>query len=145
MIECPNCKKGIRDSFKYCRFCGSKLDGEIMGDFTTDMLNVFMNDGEYLYLFSENGNQVILKAGSLDELAEMVGERQYPWQFRDHKSKGVHDEMEAASIHDAENDFLNAGSLNEQETNSAALNQRKDDDEDDFVYEIEIVGESPIS
>ena len=79
LIECPNSAKPMRESFAYCRICGSRLDGESPGDYATDVLNVFKNGDEYMYLFAESGNQVVLKAGSMDELAQMVEKRKYPW------------------------------------------------------------------
>lgn len=81
-MVCPSCGKMVRDNFVHCRFCGSKMNGEISGDFTTDMLNVFRIGEDYLYLFAENGNQVVLKAGSIEELAGLVEEKNYPWEFR---------------------------------------------------------------
>lgn len=83
MIECPNCGKLLRDDFTYCRMCATRLDGSEVGDFSTDIMNVFKKGEDYLYLFSENGRQIVLKAGSMDELAEMVEDRQYPWEFRE--------------------------------------------------------------
>ena len=81
MIECVNCGNELRDNFTYCRICGTELDGGEPGDYSTDMLNVFRHGDGYLYLFSENGNQVILKADTLEELAVMVVDKKYPWQF----------------------------------------------------------------
>lgn len=89
MIECTNCGKELRDNFRYCRICGTELDGGESGDYSTDMLNVFRHGDEYLYLFSEKGNQVILKADTLEELAVMVADKKYPWQFRqEHNNMG---------------------------------------------------------
>ena len=87
MIECTNCGKELRNNFRYCRICGTELDGGEPGDYSTDMLNVFRHGDGYLYLFSENGNQVILKASTLEELAVMVEDKKYPWEFRDKDNK----------------------------------------------------------
>lgn len=88
MIECVNCGKELRDNFTYCRICGTELDGGEPGDYSTDMLNVFRRGDEYIYLFSENGNQIILKANTLEELAVMAADKKYPWQFADRQSSG---------------------------------------------------------
>lgn len=108
VIECPNCGKKVRDNFEYCRFCASKLNGESPGDFSTDMLNVFRKNDEYLYLFSENGNQVILKADSLGELESMVKDRQYPWDYRNSKN-------ESSLPAEEREDFLKAISMSGDE------------------------------
>ena len=82
MVICPNCGKSLRENFSYCRICGSKVDGGVPDDYSTDMLNVFKHGEDYIYLFSEKGNQVVIKAGSMDELAVIVCDRQYQWEFR---------------------------------------------------------------
>lgn len=85
MVICPNCGKVFRDNFSRCRICGCRLDGNELGDCSTDMLNVFTCGEGFMYLFSENGNQVIITAGSMDELAKIVSEKKYPWKSGDWK------------------------------------------------------------
>ncbi|MEE0935062.1 MAG: zinc ribbon domain-containing protein [Methanobrevibacter sp.] len=102
MIECTNCGKELRDNFRYCRICGTELDGGEPGDYSTDMLNVFRHGDEYLYLFSEKGNQVILKADTLEELAVMVADKKYPWQFRQEQKNADSQIMETGEIQEYE-------------------------------------------
>lgn len=80
MKTCPNCSKTVNENFTYCNECGSRLDGEILGDFRTDCLNVFGIGDEFLYLFAVNGRQVVLKADSIDVLKESVRIRKFPWR-----------------------------------------------------------------
>ena len=134
--ECPNCGKLIRDGFRYCRFCGSEMEGQ-PGDYSTDMLNVFKHDGEYMYLFSENGNQIVLKAGSMDELAALVGECKYPWEFRDWKANLSHAKPGKVGVSEVKSEFLRASSLKEPEIIPTASTRKKRDDES-YVPEYEV-------
>jgi hypothetical protein len=90
MKACPNCSKRVNGNFTYCNACGSRLDGEKTGDFTTDYLNVFHVDDEYVYLFSVRGRQVVLKANSIMELKEFVAIKRFPWREPE-KSLLAHD------------------------------------------------------
>ena len=129
MAVCPNCSKKLKDNFVYCRICGTKLSGENPQVFTTEMLNVFSVEDEFMYLFCDMGNQVILKAGSMEELASIVHEKNYPWEFRD-KSKNSHDDVELVKTPQFETDFLNASSLQEPEVISTASTFKKDESHD---------------
>lgn len=80
MKTCPNCSKRLNESFTYCNECGSRLDGEITGDFKTGHLNVFRQGEEFVYLFSVRGRQVVLKANSLVELERLVRIEKFPWR-----------------------------------------------------------------
>ncbi len=133
MAVCPNCSKKLKDNFVYCRICGTKLSGENLGDFTTDMLNVFDLEDEFIYLFCDNGNQVILKADSIDELASIVHEKNYPWEFRD-KSKNSHIDVEMVKTPQFETDFLKASSLQKPEVISTSFSFKKDESEKDESY-----------
>lgn len=126
MQVCPNCEKRVKDNFAYCRVCGTKLDGGNPGDFTTEMMNVFDYGDEFIYLFADKGNQVVLKAGSIDELALMAHERKYPWQFRD-KSKNVSspENVELVKAPSIESDFLKASSLQKPEVIPASSAAKK--------------------
>lgn len=83
MKTCPNCLKKLNDNFSYCNECGSDLEGQNVGDFTTGLLNVFKIDGGFVYLFAVRGRQVVLKANTLDELEELVHLNRFPWQGED--------------------------------------------------------------
>ena len=83
MKTCPNCLKKLNDNFSYCNECGSDLEGQNVGDFTTGLLNVFKIDGGFVYLFAVRGRQVVLKANTLDELEELVHLNRFPWQKED--------------------------------------------------------------
>ena len=112
MQVCPNCEKRLKDNFEYCRVCGTKLDGGNPGDFATEMLNVFHHEDGFIYLFTEKGSQVVLEAGSIDELAFMANEKNYPWQFRDNsKNASSAKDVELVKTPRFENDFLRASSL----------------------------------
>lgn len=142
MQLCPNCGKKLKDSFVYCRICGTKLKGENPGDFTTDMLNVFDHGDEFIYLFSNKGSQVVLKAGSIDELALMAIEKKYPWEFRD-KSKNASSakNVELVKTPRFETDFLRASSLQEPEvipTSSTAKKVKAEKDES-YVPDFEVI------
>lgn len=80
MIECPNCSKKLNENFTYCYICGCEIRSENMGDFKTNLLNVFHIDDEFLYLFSVKGKQVILKADSIEELQHLVWLNRFPWK-----------------------------------------------------------------
>ncbi len=140
MVECANCGKHTRDNFEYCRICGTKLDGGELGDYSTNMMNVFRHGDEYLYLFSEKGNQVVLRADSLDEIAVMVGEKKYPWEFRDTFGSDKPHIKETPYDSDSQSGFLNAGSLDEQDMTPADLTGS---DDESYVpeFEVERVGE----
>lgn len=135
MQVCPNCAKKLKDNFVYCRICGTKLSGENPGDFTTDMLNVFDHGDEFVYLFSDKGSQVVLKAGSMDELASIVSEKNYPWEFRD-KSKNVNSakNVELVKTPRFETDFLRASSLQEPEVIPTSSTTKKFEAEKDESY-----------
>ena len=138
VIECPNCGKSVRNGFAHCRFCGSEMNGEHLGDFTTDMLNVFKIGDEYLYLFSQKGNQVILQAGSIDELASLVEERKYPWEFRDWKGNVGHTKRKTVEIPKFESEFLKASSLKAPEIIPTASAKRKKEEDESYVPEYEV-------
>ncbi|WP_458403126.1 zinc ribbon domain-containing protein [Methanobrevibacter sp.] len=131
---CPNCGKKSRDGFEYCRHCGSRLSGNLSGDFKTDMLNVFKHPAGYVYLFSVNGNQVVLKADSLDELAEMVFERKFPWEFLDWKTNAKKPENEKVKTPPVESVFLKASSLKKPEI----INPSPRKTEESFVPDYEV-------
>ncbi|WP_405294272.1 hypothetical protein [Methanobrevibacter sp.] len=79
MKTCPNCFKNLTDSFSYCNECGSRLDGQNTGDFTTDFLNVFHVGGSFIYLFAVRGRQIVLEADTIEELRQLVGMNRFPW------------------------------------------------------------------
>lgn len=138
LIECPYCGKDVRDDFAHCRHCGSMVNGEAVGDFATDMLNVFRIDGQYIYLFSRNGSQVVLKAGSIEELARLVEDRNYPWEFRDWKGSVSHAERKAVEIPEVKTDFLKASALKGPEVIPTSSARRKRDEDESYVPEYEV-------
>ncbi len=79
MINCPNCNKKVNERFEYCIICGSKLNGEKTGDFSTGINNLFKDEDGFYYLFAVNGKQVILRNENKDELKKEVLIRKYPW------------------------------------------------------------------
>ena len=79
MNSCPMCSKKLNENFEYCNECGSKVDGGMMGNFRTNFLNVFHFNNEYMYLFSVNGRQIVLKADTIDDLKELVRLNKFPW------------------------------------------------------------------
>lgn len=149
MAVCPNCAKKMRDDFAYCRICGTKLSGENPGDFKTEMLNVFRHEDGFIYLFCDNGHQVILKAGSIDELALMANENKYPWEFRD-KSKNSRRDVEMVKTPHFENDFLKASALKEPEVipTSSTFKKAETKKDESYVPDFEVsrvVGDKPDS
>lgn len=115
MVSCPNCGEKMRNGFEYCRFCGSSLNGENPGDYKTDLLNVFRHDDEYVYLFADKGNQVVLRADSIEELGELACEMQYPWEFRDWKNNVKTSKRERLPAPEIKTEFLRASALKEVE------------------------------
>ena len=79
MKTCPNCKKELNERFEYCRICGSKLNGESVGDFSTEIKNLFKKDEDIYYLFATNGNQVIVRGKTIEEIKNKVLRRNFPW------------------------------------------------------------------
>ncbi|MBR4448532.1 hypothetical protein [Methanobrevibacter sp.] len=94
MNTCPNCLKKLNENFAYCYECGSEIDGEIIGDFKTNLLNVFQVNNGYIYIFSVHGRQIVLKADSLEELEELVRIHKFPWMELENK----HLSFEASKI-----------------------------------------------
>ena len=149
MAVCPNCAKRMRDNFLYCRICGTKLSGENPGDFKTEMLNVFTHEDGFVYLFCDNGHQVILKAGSIDELALMANDKKYPWEFRA-KSKNSPRNVEMVKTPQFENDFLKASALKEPEVipTSSTFKKVETKNDESYVPDFEVshvVGDRPDS
>ncbi|WP_407374849.1 zinc ribbon domain-containing protein [Methanobrevibacter sp.] len=132
---CPNCGEKSRDVFEYCRHCGSKLSGELSGDFKTEMLNVFRHSDGYIYLFSVNGNQVILKAESLQDLAEKVNEKRFPWGFRDGKTDKKAQKIETVKTPLPASEFLKASSLKSPEILDSSSSKKA---EESYVPEYEV-------
>lgn len=79
MRTCPNCSKSLNENFTWCWQCGCNLEEGNLGDFTTPHLNVFRSDEDYIYIFSIGGNQVILRASSIEELKVLVHMNRFPW------------------------------------------------------------------
>ncbi len=138
MIECPNCGRSVRNAFAHCRFCGSSMNAEHLGDFSTDMLNVFKIGDEYIYLFSEKGNQIILRAGSMDGLASLVEERKYPWEFRDWKKNVSHKRRQTVEVPEVKTEFLKASSLKAPEIIPTSSTKRKKQEDESYVPEYEV-------
>ena len=80
MKICPNCLKELNDNFTYCRQCGCRIESGKKGDFKTEFLNVFFIEDEFVYLFTVNGRQIVLKADSIDKLKEVVKSNKFPWK-----------------------------------------------------------------
>ena len=139
MAVCPNCAKKLRDGFVYCRVCGTKLSGENPGDFTTEMLNVFNHEDGFVYLFSDKGNQVVLNAGSIEELAFMAHENNYPWEFRD-KSRNSTKKVELVKTPQFETDFLRASSLQKPEVipTSSTFKKAETEKSESYVPDFEV-------
>ena len=79
MINCPNCNKKMNERFEYCRLCGSKLNGENLGDYSTEINNLFKDNEGYYYLFAVNGKQIIIRNEDREEVKKEVLLRNYPW------------------------------------------------------------------
>lgn len=79
MNTCPNCQKRLNENFTYCNECGSRVDGEIMGNLRTNFMNVFQINNVYMYIYSVHGRQVVLKADTIEELKELVRLNRFPW------------------------------------------------------------------
>ena len=114
------------------------MNGEKLGDFATDMLNVFRAGDDYLYLYAEKGSQVVLKAGSMDELASLVEDRQYPWEFRDWKGSVNHDKRQAVEIPEVKTEFLKASALKEVEIIPTSSAKKKKAEDESYVPEYEV-------
>lgn len=117
------------------------MNGEKLGDFTTDMLNVFRVGDDYLYLFAEKGSQVVLKASSMDELASIVLKKNYPWEFRDWKGNVSHTKRDSVEIPEVKTEFLKASALKEVEIIPTSSAKKKKAEEESYVpdYEVEEV------
>ena len=87
MKVCPNCGKELTDGCVYCRICGSRLDGSSVGDFSTEVKNLFMDDEGYYYLYTHNGHQQVIKSDSVDEIKSKVLKCRFPWFSGEAKSK----------------------------------------------------------
>ncbi|WP_298500793.1 hypothetical protein [uncultured Methanobrevibacter sp.] len=83
MVVCPNCAKKLRDNFSYCRVCGCEIAGENPAGHPTEILNVFHDGDEFIYLFCERGNQVVLRSSSIEDLKSQAKLKRYPWILRD--------------------------------------------------------------
>lgn len=140
---CPYCSKKSRDNFEYCRHCGSKLSGEIVGDFKTDYLNVFRHSDEYIYIYAVNGNQVVLRADSLDELAGKVSVRNFPWVQKGLKSTPKKAESETVKVPVFESEFLKASSLQRPQVIGTS-SSKKSEKNNVSQKEVSRVGESSI-
>jgi hypothetical protein len=138
MVSCPNCKEKSRNTFEYCRFCGSRLSGENPGNHKTDMLNVFRDGDEYIYLFTVRGNQEILRAGSLEELADMVHDKQYPWLFNDWKDSINTVKRQTLPVPEVSTEFLKASALKEVEIIPTSSTKRKKDDDESYTPDYEV-------
>ena len=79
MKICPNCKKKMNNRSKYCRICGSKLNGDTVGDFKTEIINLFKDHNGYFYIFTVSGNQLILRDENIEILKMKVLSKNYPW------------------------------------------------------------------
>lgn len=77
---CPNCEKKLSEKFTYCYECGCNVGEGVLGDFKTPHMNVFKDNEEFIYIFSVNGKQVVLRAGSIDELKMLVRLNKFPWE-----------------------------------------------------------------
>ena len=98
MNTCLNCLKKLNENFTYCYECGSEVGGEMIGDFSTNLLNVFHINNEYVYIFSINGRQIVLKADTIEELRESVKLNRFPWVELENNnldSDGVNMEIES--------------------------------------------------
>lgn len=148
MVSCPNCGKKLRDTFEYCRICGSRLDGKIVGDFRTDMLNVFRHPDSYIYLFACSGNQDVIMADSLEELERIAVEKKYPWESYDWKDSFTASEVETRPVPEFSTEFLKASSLKEPEIipTSSTRKEFKRDEDESYVpdYEVSRVVETSV-
>ena len=80
---CPNCGKTVRNH-EFCFRCGYNIrKDENYGDNSTGFLNVFRIDDEYLYIYSVNGKQVVLKSNDLNDLKSKAEDEQFPWKELD--------------------------------------------------------------
>lgn len=107
MISCPNCSKKLNETFEYCNECGSSLKGGDVGDFKTTIVNVFSHPDGFLYLYAKNGHQIIVKAGSLDNLKENVLRQNLFWIA--HDSKAVR--KATGKVKKIDNPFLRISSM----------------------------------
>lgn len=139
MVSCPNCGEKVRNNFVYCRICGCLLEGGDSEDHITDLLNVFKHSDEYLYLFCERGNQVVLKAESLEELEGLVSEKQYPWGFKDWKNNVSSPKKETLPSPEVKTEFLKASALKEAEIiPTSSIKKQKDNTEESYTPDYEV-------
>lgn len=125
VVICPNCGKKLRDNFIYCRICGSKLNGDKIGDFSTEVVNVFNYGNEFLYLYSANGRQIILKSSSLEELESEVVKNSHPWSFKDSSKNVEVKKSETVPAPEFTTEFLKASSLKKPEIISTSSTFKK--------------------
>ena len=88
-----------------------------------------------MYLYSENGSQVVIKAGSVEELEALAAERQYPWESRDWKSNVSHVKRKSVERPLYKSEFLKASSLKEPEIIPTASFKKKKSEEESYVPE----------
>ena len=75
---CPNCNSEVR-AHEFCRKCGYNFHrDENYGDNSTEYMNVFRIGGEFAYIFSVNGKQVVIRNENLEELLVLVKDKQFP-------------------------------------------------------------------
>lgn len=115
MNACPNCGKNLNEKFVYCRNCGSKMDGEIVGDFKTDIPNLFKNNDGYYYLFTANGIQQVIVGDDVDEVKRKVLLRKFPWPC---EKSGTENIMKVDSKMHEKSEFLKISAQHSNVVNS---------------------------
>lgn len=102
------------------------------------MLNVFRDGDEYIYLFGVRGNQVVLRADSLEELAKIVEENHFPWEFIDWKNSLSTHKKENLPVPEVQTDFLKASALAEVKVIPTASSKKQKLEDESYTPDYEV-------
>lgn len=115
---CPNCGVKLNRNAIYCRICGSSADGKKVGDFKTEISNLF-HDGEwYYYVYTVGGIQQVVRGTTADEVRVQTRKRNFPWISN---GKPVEKTMEVKAPKTVKNPFLKTSAKKTGELKSSRV------------------------
>lgn len=106
MKTCPNCGVNVNRNAVYCRICGSSADGRKVGDFATQITNLFCDENGYYYVYMVGGIQQVIKGDTVDEVKSQARRRNFPWIS---KGESVKKTGQVKASKEIKNPFLDAG------------------------------------